>query len=258
MIFSASQGQKFLRCASQWHFTYVQGFRQPPNQPMLDGTAVHSYVQFALAYALAVPDDRLGNAARALLRFLPRQAPPELVEVRFKIAPEMLGFPLWTRGIIDLITVERTLVVQDHKTRSHLKWALTALELRTDFQIRLYALVAARTIKWRGPVIVRHNNVMRSKPHTVRVVETELSAADLDQTQDHVRRTFGAMAYNAILPIEQISWNKDACDDYKSRLNPDGCEHRHRCLALGRAVGGDLAHWYNVHIGGSSLGGEAG
>jgi len=248
MMFSASQGQKFLRCPSKWYWEYIKGHKSPASKPMLDGIEIHSYVQFALAYLLVVPEGRLGDAARSLLKYLPRQAPPELVEIQFRAAPEMLGFPAWVRGIIDLVTVEpRGLVVQDHKTRSNLKWALTALELKTDFQIRLYALIVARTIKWRGPVIVQHNNVMRSKPHTVRIVSTTLSVADIDATQEHVRRTFEAMVYCASLPVEWVGWNKAACDDYKSRLNPDGCPHRHRCLALGRDVGGDLAHWYRLN-----------
>lgn len=242
LIFSASQGAMFLRCMSRWHFTYPQGFKSKPSQPMLDGTEIHLLVFLWLVYALIPPNTRNGDSARSLLRHLPPPSPDNLAEVKFSLSPKVLDFPTWCRGIIDLLTVEGDrLVVQDHKTRSNLKWALTATELLTDFQILFYALVAARAVKWTGDVEVRHNNVVRSKPHQVRVVSTVITQIKLAAFEIHARRTFGAMVFMAGLPIESVPYNVTACDDYKSRMNPDGCDHRHRCLNLGRKVGGDLA-----------------
>ena len=213
---------------------------------MLDGTEIHALVEFWLKFELSPPDTRNGDAARALVKYLP---PPgtineSLIEARFRVAPNLLKFPKWLRSIIDLITVDADcLVVQDHKTRSKLKWALTAAELKTDFQIKLYALVAARAVKWSGSVKVQHNNVTRSKPHNVRIVSTILTPQDLARFEVHARQTFGAMLFAGGLPIEKVEYNVTACDDYKSRMNPDGCEHRHRCLAIGRKVGGELSFY---------------
>jgi hypothetical protein len=214
---------------------------------MLDGTAIHSYVQYWLAYGFEPPPGRLGDAARALVPHLPQPGtvPIKQIELRFKVPPSLLGVPAPTRGIVDLLLVEpKGLIVGDHKTRSNLKWALAGDELANDFQIRLYATIIARAIGWKGPVIVRHYNVTRSKPHKVLVVDAKLTPRDIDRAHAHIRRTFGHMAFVAGLPIEQVCWNFRACDDYISHTNPDGCEHRHRCLALGRDVGGELAHWY--------------
>ena len=103
---------------------------------MLDGTESHALVEFWLKFGLSPPDTRNGDAARALVKYLP---PPgtideSLIEARFRVAPNLLKFPKWLRGIIELITIDvdqdhgDVLVDQDHKTRSKLKWALTAAE----------------------------------------------------------------------------------------------------------------------------------
>jgi len=236
----------WLRCKSKWHWTYVQGHKEPETQVMRDGSEIHTLIEGWLRWGLIPPETRLGNAAKALIKHLPSPG-SVIAESTFYCAPEALGFPVGFRGVIDMIDVTPAgLVVADHKTRSDVaKWSLGEHELRTDFQIRSYALVVARSVKWGGPVIVRHNNVERSNPWRTRIVETTLSPTDLDEHQSHCRATFTAMMLAADLPIEAIPYNTKACDDYKSFRNPDGCPHRWRCLALGRDVGGELAIYLN-------------
>ncbi len=254
----ATQARTFLRCASKWWFEYIARIVKDATESMKRGTRVHWLLERWLATG-AVPEAGLKfrderndeehettdldvEIALALVPRLPDPVIPSgLVECGFDSVT--LTPPIRFKGTIDLVEPalvklddgRDALVVSDHKTRSALKWALSPPELRNDIQAIAYSSHVVQASGWEGPVVFRHYNVTTSKPHRVEIVDCIFEPADLERGRAQLARTVQSMALAAtVREPSRLAYNLDACSDYASRVNPDGCAHRHRCAALGR------------------------
>jgi len=257
----ASQGRAYLRCASRWWFEYVAGIKPPATDALRFGRIVHAIVERCLRDRVPVEsvarvhldgDDHdvapphLTVAARLVAATPPGDYTASDVEQRF--SDLQLAAPVELRGTIDAITIDPdgALHVIDHKTTAGLDWAPTATEIPTHFQALLYVAHIARARQHVGPVRFSFNVAEKRHPYRAEVRSHLFSAADVAEAASFVADTARAMAEAAALPVERVAYNLDACRDYTSAKNPDGCPFRQRCAQLGRPTKGALSTVYAI------------
>ncbi len=258
----ATQTRTFTRCGSKWFFEQIEGHKVETTEPMARGTRVHWLTLDHWLVTGAPPragldffDERNAEThttteadvetALAVIPYLPSPPLPRAhVEhafdtvdlapgVRFKGSIDLL------EGVIALPDGRRALLVSDLKTRSDLKWALDPFALRNDTQAIFYCAHVALAVGWLGPVVFRHYNVTTSGTRRVEVIECVFEPDDLARGLATLRPAVYSMALFAhASSAEALPYNLEACGDYASRVNPDGCPHRQRCAALGRRTQG--------------------
>jgi hypothetical protein len=266
----------YLRCQARWHWSYVMGFKPEQTEAMRRGSRLHAaWERYLLTGQLAGAgevlidgsDDHITeNEVEIFLSTLHRlPSPPvasHLVERRF-VDTESYA-PVDFRGTIDLISPSTyqladgrlALLVVDHKTTSALRWAKIGPELLNDFQALAYVAEAQRVTQWAGPIVFRLVYAVTRRPF---ISETRQAVFELDQIEAgraFVRETLrGMLATSATQDPACVPFNVEACGDYKSKANPDGCPHRRRCAALGRpvAAGFDVLLFQPPNLGASPM-----
>jgi hypothetical protein len=198
------------------------------------------------------PDPLEVEIATASLHRLP--TPPvakPLVERHFY--DKELAAPVPIRGIIDLIEPHtrrladgrECLIVTDHKTTSHLKWAKTNESMALDFQVCVYTCHVQRLLDWPGPIEFRLSYSTTKPPILSEIRSCIFEPEAIQQAAAFVRQTLHAMWLTSMLQdVRHVPYNLSACGDYKSKTNPMGCPHRERCAALGRSTMGVLSVFY--------------
>lgn len=129
-------------CRRKWGFIYLEGRREPPSPKMQFGTDVHTILEIYGKTGELPPDTPEGRVAKQIMRpgwvFPPTEG--SLIEQEFSmlIKGEDRGI---FYGFIDRVLppVDKIPEVQDYKTTSDLRYALTEEDLRTDPQSVIYS-----------------------------------------------------------------------------------------------------------------------
>jgi hypothetical protein len=239
---SASQQETRARCASKWAWAYLYGWREPSTAAQAKGTRCHAiWERWLLTGDRPDALTEEGKICLQTLPFLPSPpVPRENVERTFT---DWESYPAGIKGQIDLIDPHlvplqdgsHALRITDHKTTSGEKWAKTADDgerpLHGTPQADAYVAEAARLLSWTGPILFRLTYSQTRGARKGWQVQTLYSPAQVLEARERVRQRVAEGVELAQLPIERMPFNLDACADYRSRNNPDGCPHRARCAA---------------------------
>jgi hypothetical protein len=126
-------------CNRRWAFEHIDGVPNVSTPKQAFGTDVHKHHENYLRHGTLPPDTETGRVAKmAILHptYLPKPSPNLLIEAPFQVRlSDALGF----HGTPDLI--DPNLVrLNDHKTTSDVRYALTEDQLRQDSQGILYSM----------------------------------------------------------------------------------------------------------------------
>lgn len=139
-VLSPSQRKTFATCPRRWAGKYIWGMADPTGQGAIDGKKMHKQLERYFGEHVA-PDITTpwGTWAAALLAKIDHPLPGPGVVPEHKIKFEHEG--VWWRGSEDLRYHDgEILIVEDYKSTSDLKWALTPERLQGDSQGVIYAL----------------------------------------------------------------------------------------------------------------------
>lgn len=268
----ASQGRTFLRCASRWVFEELEGIQGETTDAQLFGSIVHRVAELCLVGGIGpaeltsvfldnydrtettvhnVSEDHRECARRLLTHCPPGPIDERMVELVFASTTLVPGIEV--RGTIDLVDPNlatlpdgrQALRIVDHKTTSHLKWAPLHSEVKAHFQALVYTVACAELFGWTGPILFVFNYVERKAPFRCELRSHLFEPAEVVEALAFVAETFRRMAATVELPDVEVGHNLDACGDYASKLNPDGCPHRMRCARLGRPTMGAMSILFN-------------
>jgi hypothetical protein len=242
---------------------YVEGHPTPTTDSLAFGRTVHRVVEICTNDD-TTPDDLDGvelfdhdglSLGRVALTSAHRTASRRLLgnmpagvqwstEVQF--VDEVIAFPAEVRGTMDAVGLDRdTLHIIDHKTTAGLQWATTTEEIPTHFQALLYVAHAASAHRHPGPVRFSFNVVEKRHPFRSELRSHTFDREAVGVARRFVARVVGEMSADAVAPLGSVSYNLDACRDYTSKNNPDGCPFRRQCAGLGRPTMGPNSILFN-------------
>lgn len=269
--FSPSQFNEAARCLRRWHYSTVQGRRQPETDAMRRGTRIHRllevYVsdpehplptaQSTVTYTEQLPipliepdgsivdkrevtipcDPKEQRHAQSGLLLIPDPTQEHLVaEGEFLLPAEVTGLGKPVKGFIDLwIPGTNTLV--DYKTRSSDRYDKDEEELRHDPQCILYAAEKMRHIQpdpdGKRRLSFRHINIYTDGKRARPVQLDNITEDEVEQGLQRLRPLAQRMLIAETLPVTEVPVNVQACGDYR------GCPFRVECGANGLPVFGD-------------------
>jgi hypothetical protein len=214
VLISPSQLKTYLSCPRQWGYVYLLGRREPTSKAANLGIQVHSHTEEYYRDGAVPPATTL--AGRIALAYIAEIERPSGTgqEQAFTLGSR------W-RGIIDAIGPG---FIEDTKTTSDLKWALTEETLRYDVQAIIYAAHYFDIFQLAERVELRWNYVTTRPIHKVKkvhltVLRSEISSEMMrlealnDQLQEHY----------AANDLQSLPRNLNSCGKY------GGCPHRDDC-----------------------------
>lgn len=224
---SASQVGAWDRCQRYWHYTYVQGLKQPPSAAMALGSKVHKSIENFLK---GKPFDEDMNAyVEAVKPHLPKSNALE-IEKRI-LEPTYPGGPEWL-GFVDLVDygVDPIHII-DYKTTSDARWSKTPTELLVNTQLIAYAKALAGKKfymdrdDYDDTVQLSHINIVTGKKPKVFMVSVEVTLGHVeDQWTKEVKKVQEMSACErSVKDVNDLPPNTDSCMMY------GGCPFRGQC-----------------------------
>jgi hypothetical protein len=230
---SPSALKLWTECQRKWGFRYLEHDRQPPGAGALLGAEVQdTQLDPYLATGRPFDFDRpSGEIANALVPLIPAPGTPGLVLRRkFEFPSPKGGYGYW--GELDLWAPDSSVVpglggaplVGDFKTTKNLDYALSAEDLRTDFQAQLYAMTTVLEDDANEVDLVWWY-VRTRKPHRTQRVHLRVTAEHVvDQFQRIEEIATEPVTIRRANPkVQDLPPNPRMCDQY------GGCPYRHKC-----------------------------
>ena len=244
---SASQIERFRRCARKWWWKYAAGFKDPKSPATELGKAVHDVAEHWLR-----GEDLDGLDQRAVRIFLPgRPYLPEppvdpddveqwigLPDICEPFGDNPLGQALDTPvipivGRVDLVEQRevkraRVVTITDHKTTSSERYGRTEEQLKTNIQALIYGRAAFEALPNELVVRFRHVYYLTRGPARSWEVGAMLHRAHVDKHFGGIVETLREMrdVYQET-EAAKTPHNPTACGDY------GGCPFRGNCRLIG-------------------------
>ena len=152
--------------------------------------------------------------------------PPRNEEMKVEVSLEELpipDLPIPFKGFIDLLEMEGTPHVLDHKTTSNLKWAKTEQALSTNIQLIIYARHVLEHSD-SDDIRLTHIYYVTRHPHNTKEVSVVVSRKHVYAEFEKILETVHEMLEAACSPMDTVPKQKAHCYAYGKR-----CVHYNEC-----------------------------
>jgi hypothetical protein len=220
LVLSASQISLFKRCKRAWYLRYVEKIKEPPKPWLKKGNDFHRCIE-------KVEDDYFDSDVIEMVKiafnkeilYVPNKF---LIEhpIKFNVN-DMASI----RGYVDFLDVSNG-KINDHKSISSKKWALTEETIKTDLQLNIYGFWYLQKIPNKKHVYYRHNQLHKIDPDLSSFIEVKRSRDDvMDYWCNEIKPIIDEIV-DLYLNCEKKNYlcNLDACKDY------GGCGYELTCI----------------------------
>lgn len=233
---SASQIDVHMRCRRRWYFEKILGIRPEQAATAALGEELHSLNE---KYLLTGDKPKKGTKAADLfyagLSFLP---PPGTVNVETVVenhpTPGYNLAGITIRGKIDLTDLREDgdPWVEDYKTTSSMKWALTRDQIAKSPQMVMYAQFLRHYLPTIGkgtPSSIRVSHLVYLKDGNIvsRTGPVRLTTDHLDSQWSRLEGIVSTMKETAVIPaVDKVQATLSSCGAF------GGCPHQKYCTAF--------------------------
>ena len=233
---SASQIDVHMRCRRRWYFEKILGIKPPQHASAALGEELHSHNEH---YVIDGSKPKKGTKSADLfyagLGFLqpPGSVLAELVVEKYDV-PDYSLAGITIRGKIDQtdLRVEDDPWIEDYKTTSSMKYALTREQLGKSPQMVMYAQFLRRylpTIGKAEPTSIRVSHLVYLKDGNIvsRTGPVRLDREHLDTQWSRLNGIVEGMKETAVIPsVDKVQATLSSCSAF------GGCPHKKYCTAF--------------------------
>jgi RecB family exonuclease len=210
-------------CQRKWYYRYIVGTPSETSEAMTLGSKVHEALeQYLLKGEKPTQTTLEGKIAAKGLHLLPPRNEEMRVEISLKELP-IPDLPIPFKGFIDLLEMEGTPHVLDHKTTSNLKWAKTEQDLSKNIQLIIYARHVLEHSD-SDDIRLTHIYYVTRHPHNTKEVSVVVSREHVYAEFEKILETVHEMLAAAQLPMDAVPKQKGHCYAYGKR-----CPHYNEC-----------------------------
>ncbi len=223
---SASQIKTFKDCPRKWYYQKILGIPTPSTASTDLGKQVHSIIEAYFKDLTEIPKSLIGEIANKGLPFLP--APSKSIEIEVGIHESMpiKNTPVPIMGFIDMLERGDGFIrIIDHKTTGSKRYMKTALELKFDAQMVIYAQSVFDNF-FIDEIELVHIYYGTKEPYWADKISVKIERKECLQVFESILDTIKEMKESSTKEIEDIPRNTESCFKF------GGCPFLDTCISM--------------------------